>query len=35
MAGMGLGDHFHKKIEHHPSISINGDERGVEIEICL
>jgi hypothetical protein len=34
MAGIGLGGHCHKEIERQPSISINGDERGLEIKIC-
>ena len=33
MAGPGLGDHCHQKFETQPSISINGDERVLEIKI--
>ena len=33
MAGTGLGDHCHQKLETQLSISINGDERVLEIKI--
>ena len=34
MAGMSLGGHYHKEIRRQLSISINGDERVLEIKIC-
>jgi hypothetical protein len=33
MAAVGLGGHRHKKLAYQLSISINGDERGLEIKI--